>query len=101
MILKASIDLTLIDKDKIVSKTRKNGQAAKFYDITIFLNDDGEVDQYGQSGTIKESISLDERNAGVKPTILGNLKIVGNKPKFVEAPVAPSSRNDDGDDIPF
>jgi len=100
MILKASIDLTLINKDKIVSKTRKNGQPAKFYDITIFLNDDGEVDQYGQSGTIKESISLDERNAGVKPTILGNLKIVGNKPKLTEAP-APSSRNEDGDDIPF
>ena len=99
MILKASIDLTLINKDKIVSKTRKNGQPAKFYDVTIFLNDDGEVDQYGQSGTIKEGISLEERNAGVKATILGNLKIVGNnKPKQA---LVPAERNDDGDDIPF
>ena len=77
MIIKASIDLTLINKDKIVTKTRKNGATAKFYDIVIFLNDDGVVDQYGQSGTIKESISLEERNAGVKATILGNLKIAG------------------------
>jgi hypothetical protein len=100
MILTASIDLTLIDKDKIVSKTRKNGQPAKFYNLTLFINDDGQVDQYGQSGTIKESISLDERNAGVKPTILGNLKIVGNKPRLTEAP-APSSRNDEDDQIPF
>jgi hypothetical protein len=99
MILKASIDLTLINKDRIVSKTRKNGQPAKFYEVAIFLNDDGEVDQYGQSGTIKEGISLEERNAGVKATILGNLKIVGaNKPKQA---FAPAERNDEDDQIPF
>jgi hypothetical protein len=97
MIIKSSIDLTLIDKSKIVSKTRKNGTPAKFYDITIFLNDDGVLDQYGQSGTIKEGISLDERNAGVKAAILGNLKIVGPN-----APVSTSNSPRVADqDIPF
>jgi len=98
MIIIASLNLAKINKDKITTKVLKDGSTAKFFPITIFLNDDGAVDQYGQSGTIKESISLEERNAGVKPVILGNLKIVGNKPR---PSYQAEDRNDDGDQIPF
>lgn len=76
MIITADLDLTLIDKERIKHTTRKNGNPAKFYKIVIFLNDNDEVDQYGQSGKIVESINKEETEAGQKGTILGNLKIV-------------------------
>ena len=100
MILRASIDVTLIDKAKIKDATRKNGNPAKFYEMVIFIDD--EENQYGQVGKIVESITLDEKNAGVKGTILGNLSPTGKKaepsPK-VERVVHPAST--ENDDIPF
>lgn len=73
--LVGSIDLNKIDKNKIV-KTDKNGQpfqnGAKYLNVVIWVND--EIDQYGNIASIQESITKEERESGVKPTYIGNLK---------------------------
>ena len=102
MILRASIDVTLIDKAKIKDATRKNGNPAKFYEMVIFIDD--EENQYGQIGKIVESITLDEKNAGVKGPILGNLTPTGKKAEPAPAPKVERVVHQDStehDDIPF
>lgn len=73
--LVGSIDLNKIDKNKIV-KTDKNGQpfqnGAKYLNVVVWVND--EIDQYGNIASIQESITKEERESGVKPTYIGNLK---------------------------
>lgn len=73
--LVGSIDLTKIDKNKIVTKD-KDGKpftnGAKYYNIVVWLND--EVDQYGNIASVQESITKEEREGGAKATYIGNLK---------------------------
>ncbi len=70
-----SIDLNKVDKTKIIKKD-KNGNpfenGAKYLNVVVWIND--EVDQYGNSASIQESISKEERESGVKATYIGNLK---------------------------
>ena len=76
-IISASIDLSKIDKTKIVT-TDKNGQpftnGAKYLNIQVVLND--EVDQYGNDTAIRINQSKEEREKGEKPVYLGNGKTV-------------------------
>ena len=68
-IIKASINLNEIPKDKIII-----GKKGKYLPITITLND--EVDQFGNQGPVVVEQSKEEREAKVPKTYLGNVKVV-------------------------
>ena len=68
-IIKASIDLTKIPKDKIYA-----GKKGKYLPITITLND--ELDQFGNQGPVVVEQTKEERDAKVAKTYLGNVKVV-------------------------
>jgi hypothetical protein len=97
-LLTGSIDLSKIDKTKIVT-TDKNGNpfenGAKYLNVVVWIND--EADQYGNNASIQISQSKEERDAGAKAIYIGNLK-------------EPQSRNNEqtsartasvADDLPF
>jgi hypothetical protein len=97
-LLTGSIDLSKIDKTKIVS-TDKNGKpfenGAKYLNVVVWIND--EADKYGNNASIQISQSKEEREAGAKAIYIGNLK-------------EPQSRNNEptstrsaqvADDLPF
>lgn len=68
-IIKASINLTNVPKDKII-----NGKKGKYLPITITIND--EIDQFGNQGPICVEQTKEEREAKGKKTYLGNVKVV-------------------------
>lgn len=95
MIIKLNIDLAKIDKSKIKEFTRKDGSKGKSLDLVVFLKD--EADQYGNNGFVSESVPKDSAEKG---TILGNAKIVGQKPQsIVETVIAEVVP--DSEDLPF
>lgn len=77
-IISASIDLSKIDKSKII-----NGKDGRLYlDITIIAND--ELDQYGRDTQIIMGQSKEEREQKVQKVYLGNGKTIWSgesKPK--------------------
>lgn len=91
-LLTGSIELTKIDKSKIVEK---NGR--KWLNISVWLNDD--KDQYGNCASIQISAKKDE------PKIyIGNLKeYEQNKdvPNSTSIPSNQQGSNVPGDDLPF
>ena len=68
-IIKASINLSEIPKDKIYV-----GKKGKYLPITITLND--EVDQFGNQGPVVVEQTKEEREAKQAKTYLGNVKVV-------------------------
>ena len=68
-IIKASINLSEIPKDKIYI-----GKKGKYLPITITLND--EVDQFGNQGPVVVEQTKEEREAKQAKTYLGNVKVV-------------------------
>ena len=100
-IIKTSINLNEIPKDKII-----NGKKGKYLPITITLND--EVDQFGNQGPVCVDQTKDERDAKTAKTYLGNVKVVWTNGDNVEvAPranmpqqAAPQPAMAD-DDLPF
>ena len=68
-IIKASIDLNKIPKDKIYI-----GKKGKYLPITVTIND--EVDQFGNQGPVVVEQTKEEREAKVAKTYLGNVKVV-------------------------
>lgn len=96
-IISASIDLTKVNKDKLV--TGKKG--GKWLNLSIFINDT--TDQYGNDVSIAENQSKDERQAGEKKVYLGNGKIVHDSglPKTPEQPQQKQSSQTQEDDLPF
>ena len=99
-IIKASIDLTKIPKDKIYE-----GKKGKYLPITITLNND--VDQFGNQGPVVVEQTKDERDAKAAKTYLGNVKVVWTDGQNVDrAPMdnnqpaaAPASAP--AEDLPF
>ena len=100
------IDVTKIDKKRLFQ-----GAKGQYLDAVVFVSD--EEGQYGDNGMITQSVSKDEREAGVKGNILGNVKILGT---FDDKPQAQANNHQqaghpmpqgaataaaDGDDIPF
>jgi hypothetical protein len=80
-----------IDVSKIDAKRLYKGKKGQYLSATLFLKE--EVDQYGNNGFIVESITKEEREKGLKGTIIGNAKYMaagGNKPSqsmdFEDAP---------------
>ena len=68
-IIKASINLSEIPKDKIIT-----GKKGKYLPITITIND--ESDQFGNQGPIVVAQTKEERDAQEKKTYLGNVQVV-------------------------
>ena len=68
-IIKASINLSEIPKDKIYV-----GKKGKYLPITITLNDD--VDQFGNQGPVGVEQTKEERESKQAKTYLGNVKVV-------------------------
>ncbi len=84
----ASINLSKIDKSKLF--TGKTGD--KFVNVIIW--DNSEPDQYGNDGSIQQSATKEEREAGYKGPYLGNYKQMGGAQT-----TAPSQA--EMDDLPF
>ena len=74
-IIKASINLNEIPKDKIYV-----GKKGKYLPITITLND--ELDQFGNQGPVVVEQTKEEREAKVPKTYLGNVKVVWTNGTF-------------------
>ena len=83
-IIKASIDLNKIPKEKIFV-----GKKGKYLPITITLND--ELDQFGNQGPVVVEQTKEERDAKTPKTYLGNVKVVWTNGSNVE--VAPRDNN--------
>ena len=77
-IIKTSIDLTKIPKDKII-----DGKKGKYLPITITLND--ELDQFGNQGPVIVSQSKEEREGKVDKIYLGNVQVVWTNGENVPA----------------
>ena len=101
-IIKASINLNEIPKDKIYV-----GKKGKYLPITITLND--ELDQFGNQGPVVVEQSKEEREAKVAKTYLGNVKVVWTNGDNVaaapkqdqQAQAAPVAATAPADDLPF
>jgi|TARA_R100000781_G_scaffold112092_1_gene79047 hypothetical protein len=102
-IIKTSINLTAIPKDKIIE-----GKKGKYIPITITVNN--EVDAYGNHGPVCVAQSKEEREAKEQRTYLGNSSVVWTDGEF-PSPVrrdnqpaqqsAPAEKNVAQDDLPF
>jgi len=99
-IIKTSIDLTKIPKDKII-----DGKKGKYLPITITLND--EVDQFGNQGPVIVAQSKEERDAKENKVYLGNVQVVWTNGDNVPAaprdgaPNAPAQPAAVEEDLPF
>jgi hypothetical protein len=98
-IIKASIDLNKIPKDKIFV-----GKKGKYLPITITIND--ELDQFGNQGPVVVEQTKEERDAKDPKTYLGNVKVVWSNGTNVEAAPreggqAPPVTAPQVDDLPF
>jgi len=103
-IIKASINLNEIPKDKIYV-----GKKGKYLPITITLND--EVDQFGNQGPVVVEQTKEERDAKTPKTYLGNVKVVWSNGANVDpaprdtnmSPItsAPAAAPAPADDLPF
>jgi len=74
-IIKASINLNAIPKDKIIT-----GKKGKYLPITITVND--EPDQFGNQGPVCVEQTKEEREAKSAKTYLGNVKVVWTNGSF-------------------
>ena len=101
-ILKTSINLNAIPKDKII-----NGKKGKYLPITITVNDD--LDQFGNQGPVCVDQTKEERDAKEAKTYLGNVKVVWTNGENVApaprdaAPAPPKQAPvpDEVEDLPF
>jgi len=99
-IIKASIDVNKIPKDKIFV-----GKKGKYLPITITIND--ELDQFGNQGPVVVEQTKEERDAKAPKTYLGNVKVVWSNGNNVEpaprdgAPAAPVAPKGLEEDLPF
>ena len=99
-IIKASINLNAIPKDKIFV-----GKKGKYLPITITLND--ESDQFGNQGPVVVEQTKEEREAKEPKTYLGNVKVVWTNGDNVaaaprgDAPQSQSKVNVEKEDLPF
>ena len=76
-IIKTSINLNMIPKDKIIV-----GKKGKYLPIAITVND--EVDQFGNHGPVVVDQTKEEREAKVAKVYLGNSKVVWSNGTFPE-----------------
>jgi len=100
-IVKGSIDLTKIPKDRVII-----GKKGKYINVAITVND--ELDQFGNNGPIIVDQTKEERLAKTPKIYLGNVKCVwtnGTFPEAIRLESAPSRQaapvKKDEEDLPF
>lgn len=99
--LSVRIDVSKIEKERLYK-----GEKGTYLDLSTYIDMDNK-DQYGNNGFISQSTSKEEREAGVRTPILGNVRIYhvdGGQPaqKTVSQPVQqPAQQESFDDDIPF
>jgi len=99
IILKTSINLSDIPKDKII-----DGKKGKYLPITITVND--EKDKFGNDGPVIVAQSKEERDAKEAKTYLGNVQVVwtnGSVPQPTPRDGQPQQQSApvQSDDLPF
>lgn len=99
-LISLNIDLNKIDKKRIKEFTYKDGTKGLGYNMVLHLND--QINDFGNNGFIAESITKEERESGVKGTILGNSKPLGGQPASIPAAAAPQATTTTfANDLPF
>ena len=102
-IIKTSINLNMIPKDKIIV-----GKKGKYLPIAITVND--EVDQFGNHGPVVVDQTKEEREAKVAKVYLATSKVVWSNGTFPEpvkldqpaaAAPQPQAAPQVEDDLPF
>ena len=98
-IIKASIDLNKIPKEKIFV-----GKKGKYLPITITIND--ELDQFGNQGPVVVEQTKEEREAKAPKTYLGNVRVVWTNGENVDtssgAPLKETTpKTEVEEDLPF
>jgi hypothetical protein len=91
-----------IDVNKIEKSRLFKGAKGTYLDATLVMRD--EPDQYGNIGFVTQQISKEEREAGTKAPIIGNVtkRYVKDAPKpQAPAPVTPIVSSVDDSDLPF
>lgn len=106
--LTARIDVTKIDKARLFKGKMKDGKCPMYLDIAII---ETKQSQYGdwrddQTHMVVQSVTQEERKAGVKGPILGNAcdrdkRRTNDKPPAAKAEDHLPSVPGDEDDVPF
>jgi hypothetical protein len=96
----ANIDVTKLDKGHFFK-----GQKGIYADLVLIPNKDG-TDQYGNDGMVKQGVSKEARDKGVKGGIVGNYKKINRggdtaAPQKVKAQTKPDPSQDPDDSLPF
>ncbi len=89
-IIRLSIDVTKIDKDRLYEG--KNG--AKYLNCAMIPTPDS---KYGSTHMIIEDVSKEERAAGTKGNIIGNAKA----PVIASSPAPTQAVSNNSEDVPF
>ena len=107
-VITARIDVTQIDKTRLYQ-----GKKGKYLDIVLIPTPNA---KYEQTHMVVQSISQDERKAGIKGNILGNAKEIEQERRSYDGPPPAHRRqlegaeakaepdwvaNEDEDDVPF
>ena len=88
------IDTTKIDESRLFK-----GQKGTYLDCVMI---ESKNSQYGDSHMIVQSVSKEEREAGVKGPIIGNAKEQAARSQQAAAPTNnPPAKQDDDETVPF
>lgn len=97
--LSIKIDVTKIDKSRLFK-----GEKGTYLDLTTFVDLDTK-DAFDNNGFISQSVSKDEKAAGIQTPILGNSRVFWSEGLAQPAAQAPNGEaapsNVADDDIPF
>jgi len=93
--MKATIALKL-DVTKIEKERLFKGKKGTYLDAIVHF--DTQPDKYENNGFVVQQISKEERDSGVKGTILGNVKLLWNDNEETQSP---EILEDESDDLPF
>ena len=90
------IDVSKIDKDRLFK-----GEKGTYLDLVTFI-DTVKLDEYKNNGFISQSVNKEERDAGVKTPILGNVKVFFKDGASTPSKQATASQPTfETEDIPF